>query len=246
MPWFSKVGDEVKEHDQKLWAIFACKVAVSMGTSKVEDCAIYKRNPAKYPDEPNLLPAMIEKERQKRLAEQIRSIMGKGKRKQAIALIEREGNGMNTLIRNDNSQTKRLAHHGSAKPITRADYRELAKALGKRGGSKRWALASTNGKASPSWREMSRRGGKARAVIFEKERALRAYRRAKRKGVVTTIDPSLVAAMTEAILELWQTMTVAEIADRLCIHNDTVRKRVRIARRNGDARAFSKRPDLVK
>ena len=80
MPWFSKVGDAVVEHKQKLWAIFACKVAVSMNTAKIEDCAIYKRDPAKYPDEPNLLPAMVEKERQKQLAAQIRSIMGKGKR----------------------------------------------------------------------------------------------------------------------------------------------------------------------
>lgn len=77
MAWFSKAfGGEVKRHEKKLWAISECNFAAHGGAS-VTDLGVYKRDPSKYPDEPNLLPALIAKAQVKRTGDQIRQIMGR-------------------------------------------------------------------------------------------------------------------------------------------------------------------------
>lgn len=119
-----------------------------------------------------------------------------------------------------------------------AELSRAAAMLGRKGGVRRWAENSTNGKPSPDWREMSRKGGQARASQWASRAIRKAYKRARKPA------PAIISAITDEILKRWPTGTVQSIADELDIHPDTVRKRVRVARRNGDPRAFSKRPDL--
>ena len=78
--WYSKVKGEIEGHKQKLWAIFRCNFSVSMKMATVEECAIYKRDPRKHADEPDLLPALIEEARRRDFARQVKAIMGRGKR----------------------------------------------------------------------------------------------------------------------------------------------------------------------
>mgnify|MGYP000060535283 FL=1 len=78
--WYSKVKSEVEVHKQKLWAIFRCNFAVSAKSATIEECALYKRDPRKYADEPDLLPAIIEEARRRDFARQPKAIMGRGKR----------------------------------------------------------------------------------------------------------------------------------------------------------------------
>lgn len=62
MPYWSKVADDpIEKHDDLLSAGIRIRFAVKMGGIPVEQCAIYKRDPAKHPDEPDILPAQIRK-----------------------------------------------------------------------------------------------------------------------------------------------------------------------------------------
>jgi hypothetical protein len=60
---WSKVGDEIEKHSHRnpmLSAAIRIQFAVSFGAD-VKSCGIYRRDPAKHPDERNILPAQIEK-----------------------------------------------------------------------------------------------------------------------------------------------------------------------------------------
>ncbi len=121
-----------------------------------------------------------------------------------------------------------------------AEMSRAAAMLGRKGGIRRWAQNSANGKPSPHWRDMSRKGGAARAAQWASRAIRKAYKRSRKP------PPAIISAITDEILARWPTGTVQSIADELDIHPDTVRKRVRAARKAGDPRAFSKRPDLEK
>lgn len=81
MAWWTRVNGTVKKHDQKFGAMVRINVTVGYGEAMAEECGLYRRDPEKHADEPNLLPGEIEKAQRKRLAAQIRGIMGKGKRR---------------------------------------------------------------------------------------------------------------------------------------------------------------------
>lgn len=79
MAWWSRVKDKIEKHDgrqPKMWALFRINVARTVENIPIEECAIYRRDPAKQTDPVNELPALIEQERQRRLAKDIRRIMG--------------------------------------------------------------------------------------------------------------------------------------------------------------------------
>lgn len=80
--WYSRVGDKIERHDgrrPKFAAVIRCTITVSMGVAKAEDCGIYRRDPAKYPDEPDVFAAMLEKAQARRDVEALRALMRKGK-----------------------------------------------------------------------------------------------------------------------------------------------------------------------
>ena len=78
MAWFSKAeGGKIEQHDKKLWALFRCKVAVTTTDETADALGVYKRDPSKYPDEPNLLPGIIAAAQSKKIGAQIKSIMGR-------------------------------------------------------------------------------------------------------------------------------------------------------------------------
>lgn len=82
MAWWTRVGDKIEKHDgrkPKLDAAITLRFATSMDGVKIEDCGLYKRDPVKHPDEPNLLPEMAEKERTKRLAAEIKGMLRGGR-----------------------------------------------------------------------------------------------------------------------------------------------------------------------
>lgn len=81
MAWWTKVVgagtlDGIKKHDKKLGAIITLNFAVSFGANHA-DCGLYKREPQTHPDEPNLLPAMLAKIRQRQFAQDLRRVMGR-------------------------------------------------------------------------------------------------------------------------------------------------------------------------
>jgi hypothetical protein len=84
--WYTDVKGKVEEHQRKLGALIRLNFAIGANAATVEECALYKRDPrkaSKTGESPeNLYPALVEKARQRRLAEQIRAIMkgGKGRR----------------------------------------------------------------------------------------------------------------------------------------------------------------------
>lgn len=65
MAWWTKVVDGsspgVKKHKTKLEAGIELRFAIRMGGSTPELCGLYKRDPKKYPDEPNLLQKTVER-----------------------------------------------------------------------------------------------------------------------------------------------------------------------------------------
>jgi hypothetical protein len=66
--WFSKAfGGVIESHNQKLWAISRCNFAAGGGES-VASLGVYRRDPRKHDDEPNLLPTLIAKAEAKQLA----------------------------------------------------------------------------------------------------------------------------------------------------------------------------------
>lgn len=78
--WYSKAfGGKVEEHKQKIWAISRCNFAAS-DHEPVEALGVYRRDPRKHTDEPNLLPGLIEKVRAKKIGEQLRAMMRQGRR----------------------------------------------------------------------------------------------------------------------------------------------------------------------
>lgn len=86
--WWTKVGDEIKKHDgrrPKFCAAIHLNFAVNLSGATLESCGLYKRDPAKHPDEPNMFPAMVEKARRAAMTKQIRSIMKGGKRGRAAS-----------------------------------------------------------------------------------------------------------------------------------------------------------------
>lgn len=63
---WSIVRGEVEKHDGRqpmLAAAIRINFAVNVGSASVGDCGIYRRDPRKHEDEPNILPAKIEKAR---------------------------------------------------------------------------------------------------------------------------------------------------------------------------------------
>jgi len=72
--WYSMIRGDVNEHNGKLWAISACNIHGAGGVP-VSEMGVYRRDPRKHPDEPNILPVEIEKTREKLLAQQIRQMM---------------------------------------------------------------------------------------------------------------------------------------------------------------------------
>ena len=80
MAWFSKAfGGKIESHKQKLWAVSRCNFAASDGQA-VADLGVYKRDPSKHPDEPNLLPDMIAKAQRRQIAADVKKIMGRKSR----------------------------------------------------------------------------------------------------------------------------------------------------------------------
>lgn len=86
MAFWTKVGDLLQKHDgiqPKMWALFRINVAVN-GTSPgipISDCSMYRRDPSKYPNEPDILAAEMEAFRQKEFAKQVRKVMGRKKKR---------------------------------------------------------------------------------------------------------------------------------------------------------------------
>lgn len=57
--WWSKVDGIIEKHDgrkPKLEALIRINFAVNVGTAKVENAGLYRRDPVKNPEEPNILP----------------------------------------------------------------------------------------------------------------------------------------------------------------------------------------------
>ncbi len=87
--WWTKIerengNVEIKKHDDrkpKLGAMITLNFARNIGEVPLEKLGLYKRDPEKYPDEPNVLAQMIEKEQTKRLAAQLREMMKKPRKK---------------------------------------------------------------------------------------------------------------------------------------------------------------------
>ena len=74
MAWFSKAFDgKIEQHKQKMWAIFRCNVAASDGQMTCH-LGVYKRDPSKHEDEPNLLPGLIAAAAFKGFAEDVKAI----------------------------------------------------------------------------------------------------------------------------------------------------------------------------
>lgn len=68
MAVWSKVGTEIEKHDGRkpmLAAAIRVGFAVSMSGAKPATCGIYKRDPVKHPDEPDVLPALVAKAQKK-------------------------------------------------------------------------------------------------------------------------------------------------------------------------------------
>lgn len=83
MAFWSKVAGKIEKHDgrqPKLWAIFRINVAHNVESIPLTSCALYKKDPERYPDTPDILPEELEKVRQKQMAKQLRQIM-KGRRR---------------------------------------------------------------------------------------------------------------------------------------------------------------------
>lgn len=76
MAWFSKAFDgKIERHQQKVWAIVRCNIARGAAGEAPENLGVYRRDPSKYPDEPNLLPGLIEEAQRKRLTKDLRTLM---------------------------------------------------------------------------------------------------------------------------------------------------------------------------
>lgn len=70
MAWWTKIRGEVKKHDgrsPKMAAAIELNFAHHVSDVPHSEMGLYKRDPSKYPDEPNMLPAEMEKVR-KRMA----------------------------------------------------------------------------------------------------------------------------------------------------------------------------------
>jgi hypothetical protein len=68
MAWWTKVRGVIEKHGgtkPKLAAAIRLNFAVSMGGAQASDCALYKQDPAKHPDTPDLFPAELEKARKR-------------------------------------------------------------------------------------------------------------------------------------------------------------------------------------
>ena len=64
MAVWSKVDNVVEKHSAPqpmLAAAIRCNFAVNAGGIPLDRCGIYRRDPAKFPDEPNILPEQIAK-----------------------------------------------------------------------------------------------------------------------------------------------------------------------------------------
>lgn len=72
MAWWTKIGGTLKKHDTKLAAGIALNFAVNVGGKRLQDCGLYRRDPSKYLDEPNLLPGEMAKAEDRALAAQLR------------------------------------------------------------------------------------------------------------------------------------------------------------------------------
>ena len=63
-----------------MWAISRCNFA-AFDKEPVIDLGVYRRDPRKHADEPNLLPGLIEAAKAKAFKKEIQAIMGRGRRK---------------------------------------------------------------------------------------------------------------------------------------------------------------------
>lgn len=84
MAWWTKVGDKIEKHGKrqpKLAAMIRLNFARNMEGVPLEQLGLYRRDPGLHPGEPNLLPEMVEKTRQKDLAQQIRKVLKGGRTK---------------------------------------------------------------------------------------------------------------------------------------------------------------------
>jgi hypothetical protein len=75
---WSKVGDKIEKHAgprPMLQAAIRVNFAVNMGGADASTCGIYKRDPAKHPGEPDVLPAQLEKARKARVRDQLKRAM---------------------------------------------------------------------------------------------------------------------------------------------------------------------------
>lgn len=80
--WYSEVQGQVTEHTGgKLWAIVRVNMMVGAGHAKIDECAVYRKDPRKPGAKPeNVLPAIVEEARKRDFARQLKTIMGRGKR----------------------------------------------------------------------------------------------------------------------------------------------------------------------
>lgn len=70
--WWTKINGKVEEHRVKIAALMTIS-GMTWGDAKVEECGLYKRNPSKYPEEPNLLPKELAKAQDREFARQIKA-----------------------------------------------------------------------------------------------------------------------------------------------------------------------------
>ncbi len=90
MAWWTRVEREdgkVEEtrHDgkqPKMSAAIALNFARNVGGVPLEKLGLYKRDPSRFPDEPNLLPEMMRKLQEKAISSQLRTALRKPRKRQ--------------------------------------------------------------------------------------------------------------------------------------------------------------------
>lgn len=60
--WWSKVQGNTEKHDgpsPQMQGAIRIRFAVTMGGIPAEECGLFRRDPDKYPDEPDMLPGLV-------------------------------------------------------------------------------------------------------------------------------------------------------------------------------------------
>ena len=59
MSWWTRRGAKIEKHSTKMKAAITVNFAHAMGGVALSDLGLYRRDPARYPDEPDVLPAEL-------------------------------------------------------------------------------------------------------------------------------------------------------------------------------------------